>query len=143
MYQKYISEEDVNGLMKFSATPQAQKMIQAILEKDVQEQHVGASPLQARDQAIADLRRDEGKELNRIVSSMSPEELHYLESHSAHFQQMQSLVGQMRKEAGQAARDKQTELMKAIVAKHQPELAEAKRAYETSRQAAPSSNGPK
>jgi hypothetical protein len=142
VYQKYISQDDANGLTKFSATPQAQHMIQAILEKDVQKQHAGAPPLQARDQAIADLQRDEREELNRIVSSMSPEDSHYLESHYVHFQQMQPLLAQMQREAGQATRDKQTELMKAIVAKHQSELADAKRSYEASHPSAPNSNRP-
>ena len=142
VYQKYISEEDASGITRFSATPQAQRMIQAVLDKEAQEVQAGVTPLQARDQAIADLRRDEGEELNRIVLGMDPEYLRYLESHSDHFLQMQPLTAQMHKEAGKALREKQTELTKAIVAKHQSELAEAKRSYEASHASSPGSRPP-
>jgi rubrerythrin len=97
----------------------------------------------ARDQAIASLERNEGEEVERIVSSMSRQDLRDLESSSAHLQQMQPVLAQMRKETGQATMDKQVELMKAIVAKHQSELAQAKHNYEASHPSAPSSKTPK
>ena len=142
IYEKYVSEDDANFLIRFTATPQGQKMLQSILTKDAQAQRAGAAPIQARDQAIAKVARDEGAEVARIVSSMSPKELRDLESHATHLLQMQPVLAQMKMEVGQATTDEQVKLMKAIVAKHQSELASAKRSYEGSHPSVPSSQVP-
>jgi hypothetical protein len=139
VYQKYVSEDDAKWLIKFMATPQGQRLLQSVLMKDAQAQQAGEAPIPARDQAIASLMRNEGEEVERVVSSMSSKDLRDLESRSAHLQQMQPVLAQMRKEAGQATMDTQVELMKAIVAKHQSELAEARHSYEASHPPASSS----
>jgi hypothetical protein len=139
VYQKYVSEDDANFLIRFMATPQGQEMIQSVLTKDAQAQHAGTAPLQARGQSIAKLARNEGQEVERIVSGMSPKDLRDLESRSPHLQQMQPVLTQMRMETGQATMDEQVKLTKAIIAKHQSELAKAKRSYEASHASVPSS----
>jgi len=142
VYQKYVSEDDAEWLIRFTATPQGQKLLQSILTKDTQAQHAGEAPLSARELALAKLARNEGEEVERIVSGMSPKDLRDLESRSAHLRQMQPVLAQMRKETGQATMDKQVELMKAIVAKYQPELAQAKHSYEANHPSAPNSKTP-
>ncbi|MGA7290197.1 MAG: hypothetical protein WBX02_18985, partial [Terriglobales bacterium] len=139
VYQKYISEADANFLIRFMATPQGQKMLQSVLTRDVQAQHAGAAPIQARDQALAKLARNEAEEVEHIVSSMSAKDLRDLESRFGHWQQMQPVLAQMRTETGQVTMDEQMKLMKAIVAKHQSELANANHSYETSHPSVPGS----
>jgi hypothetical protein len=142
VYQKYLSEDDAKWLISLTATPQGQKLVQSILEKDTQAQHAGTAPEQAREQTLADLSRNEGEEVDRIFSGMSLRDKQDLESHSAHLEQLQPVLAQMRKEASQATMDKQLELSKAIVAKHESELVEAKRSYDASHHQAPSSKTP-
>jgi len=139
VYQKYVSQDDANFLIRFMAT-QGQKLAQAVLTRDTQSQLAGTAPVQARDQTIAELARNEGAEVEHILSGMSPTELHSIESQSAHWQEMQPTLRQMRSETGQAILAKQAELSKGIVAKRQSELVDAKKHYEASH---PSASNPK
>ncbi len=132
VYQKYVSQDDAKFLIQFMATPQGQKLSQTILTKDTQSQVAGAAPELARDQTIRELERNEGAEVERVLSGLSPKELRNLESQSAHWQQMQPALKKMRTETGQAIIAKQTELARAISAAHQSDLAEAKRSYDAS-----------
>jgi len=131
IYQKYLSEEDAGWLIKFSATPQMQKLIRSILDKDRALQHEGIDPNQARSQAVASVAEDEENgELRRLAALMTPADERELKLRATHLEQMQPLLAQLRPEYNQALKDKQTELAKAIASKHAGELSQAKRKFE-------------
>lgn len=131
IYQKYLSEEDAGWLIKFSATPQVQKLIRSILEKDRALQHEGVDPTQARDEAVARVaEEEENAELSRLAALMTPADERELKLRAPHLQQMQPLLAQLRAEYSQALKDRQTDLAKAITSKHAAELSEAKRTFE-------------
>jgi hypothetical protein len=143
VYQKYISQDDQEFLNRFSATPEGQKAAQAVMAKETQQAQNGHPPSEAEnDQAIAELVRDEGAEVNRVLSSMSPTELREVESLKAHWEQLQPVLGQMRSEVQQALGAKQVEIARTIKAKHQAELIEAKRSYEANHTSAPDTQTP-
>jgi hypothetical protein len=142
VYQKYLSEDDAELLIRLTATPQGQKLVQSVLAKDTRAQHAGTAPEQAREQALSDLARNEGEEVERIFSGMSPKDGRDLESNSVHLEQLQPVLVQMRKEASQATLNEQSQLSKSIVARHQSELVEAKRSFDASHPKAPSSQTP-
>ena len=131
IYQKYLSEEDAGWLIKFSATPQMQKLIRSILEKDRALQYEGVDPNQARNQAVARVAEEqENAELGRLATLMTPADERELKLRVTHLEQMQPLLAQLRSEYNQALKDKQTELAKAITSKHAGELSQAKRKFE-------------
>jgi hypothetical protein len=132
VYQKYVSEDDARFFIRFMATPRGQKLSQSLLTKDANAQHAGAAPEKAYEQAIAELARNEGAEVERILSGMSPAELREIESQSGHWQEMQPAMRQMRGEVTQVVIAKQTGIARSIAMKHQSELAEAKRSYDAS-----------
>jgi DNA-binding MarR family transcriptional regulator len=142
VYQKYLSEDDAELLIRLTATPQGQKLVQSVLAKDARAQHAGTAPELAREQALADLARNEGEEVERIFSGMSPKDRRDLESNSVRLEQLKPVLVQMRNEASQATLNEQSRLSKAIVTKHQSELVEAKRSYDASHPKAPSSQTP-
>jgi hypothetical protein len=133
VYQKYISEDDQKFLNRFLATPQGQRAAQAVMTK-VTEQAQNARPTSETKyrQAMAELEREEGVEIERTLSGMSPTELRDVESLRAHWEQVQPVLGQMRNELQQALGAKQEELARTIKTKHQSELIEAKRSYDAS-----------
>jgi hypothetical protein len=142
VYQKYVSEDDASFFNRFMATPQGQKLARSLYAKETQAVQGGAAPLEAYEQALGKLARDEGAEVERILSGMSPKELLEIESQSARWQRMQPVMRQMRGELSQAIVAKQTDLARAVATKHQSELIEAKRNYEASQPPAPSSQSP-
>lgn len=142
VYQKYVSEDDAKFFIRFMATPQGQKLTQSLYTKDTQAIQAGAAPEEAYEQALAELARNEGAEVERILSGMSPKELREIQTQSAHWQQMQPVMRQMRGEFSQVIVSKQIELARAIAAKRQPELAEAKRGYEAGHPSSPTSKAP-
>jgi Uncharacterized protein conserved in bacteria (DUF2059) len=76
VYQRYISEDDAKYLNMFLATPLGQKVAQAVMAKHTEQaQRAGTDPEAAQDQAIAELVRDGGAEVERTLSDMSPTEL--------------------------------------------------------------------
>jgi len=82
-YQKYISEDDAKFVIRFAATPKGQKLAQTFLAKQEQAQEAGAAPAAAYDQARAELARNEGAEVERILSGIGPKELRDIESQTA------------------------------------------------------------
>ena len=140
--QKYISEDDAKFLIRFIATPQGQKLVQTVLTKEAQAQHAGAPPEKAYGQAMAELARNEDAEVERVLSGMTPKELREINSQSAHWEQMQPALRQLREEVGQALAAQQKELARTIAAKHRSELLEAKRGYEASHPSAQGSSSP-
>jgi hypothetical protein len=142
VYQKYVSEDDARFVIRFMATTQGQKLSQSLLTKNANAQHAGAAPEKAYEQALAELVRNEGAEVERILSGMSPAELREIESQSEQWQEMQPAIRQMRGEISQVVVAKQTDIARSIAVKHQPELTEAKRSYEASHLAASTPNAP-
>src|SRR5260370_30162006 len=61
VYQKYVSEDDAKFFNRFLATPQGQKLAQSLYSKETQAVHEGAAPLEAYEQALAELARHEGE----------------------------------------------------------------------------------
>lgn len=139
VYQRYVSEDDARFFIRLMATPQGQKLSQSLLTKDANAQHAGSAPEKAYEQALAELARNEGAEVERIFSSMSPAELREIASQSGHWQEMQPVMRQMRVEVSQVVVARQTDIARSIALKHQSELAEAKRDYEASH---PSASAP-
>lgn len=130
IYQKYISEKDATWLIRLSATPQMQEVLQSVLTSDERLQHSGTAPLEARDQTMHRLAHEERDEVERILSRLSAADQRELESHQASLQAMQPLLAQLRKECSEAVLRKQSELADAIVGEHRSELVEAKRKYD-------------
>ena len=131
MYQNYISEDDAAFLIHFFASPQGQKMVRSVLTKDAQEQHAGVAPIEARQLAIAEIASDEGREVDRVVGSMSPKQLRELDARAGYLKTMQPVLAKMQQEYSQALKDQQVEAARAVVAKHQSEMSAAKRDYES------------
>jgi hypothetical protein len=142
VYQKYVSEDDAKFFNRFLATPQGQKLAQSLYSKETQALHKGAAPLEAYQQALAELARNEGAEVERILSSMGPTELRAVESQSARWQQMQPVMQRMRGEFSQVIVAKQMELAGAIAVKHQSELARARDSYEAGHRSASDNKAP-
>lgn len=130
VYQKYLGEEDAKWLIRFFATPQGQKLVQVVLTKDVQAQHAGDAPLEAREKTLAALQQNEGDEVRRVMTGINPQDMRDMEKHAARMQQLQPVLGQIRQEFAQAVIDKQQELSKAIVSRHMAEMVEARTKYE-------------
>jgi hypothetical protein len=143
VYQKYISEDDERFLNRFLATPQGQKVAQAVMAKKAEQgQRANAESEAADDRAIAELVRNGGAEVQRTLSDMSPEELREVKSLTAHWKQLQPVLWQMQGEVSQAIAAKQVELARTIKARHRAELIEAKRSYDVSHTSAPNSQTP-
>jgi hypothetical protein len=140
--QKYLSEDDAKFLTWFMATPQGQKLVHTLLTNEARAQYAGAPAEKAHEQAMAELARNENAEVERVLSGMTPEELREIDSQSAHWEQMQPALRQLREEVGQALIAQQKVLARTIAAKHRSELLEAKRSYEASHPSAQSSNTP-
>jgi hypothetical protein len=51
-YQKYMSENDVQFLTRFMATPQGQKLLVDFWEANIRAQHAGVTPLDAHNQRL-------------------------------------------------------------------------------------------
>lgn len=134
VYQKYLSEGDARMLIELFATPQGQQAVQKFLEATVQAQHSGFTPMQAREKAAA-MVSGENAEVLRVYNKMTPEQKHGAElfSQSSDYKRIQLVLNQIAVEYEQATIDKQMDLAKSIALKHQAEIEEAKRAYETSK----------
>lgn len=132
VYQKYLSESDARMLIELFATPEGQQLVKRFLENTVQAQHAGLSPMQARDQAIASIPREENNRVLRLYNKMTPEQRRGAElfAQSSDYKRIQVVLNQIAVEYQQATIDRQTELAKAIALKHQAEISEAKSAYE-------------
>jgi hypothetical protein len=132
VYQKYLSESDARMLIELFATPEGQQLVERFLENTLQAQHAGLSPMQARDQAAAYVPREENDRVLRLYNRMTPEQRRGAElfAQSSDYKRIQAVLKQIAVEYQQATIDKQTELAKAIVLKHQAEMSEAKSAYE-------------
>jgi hypothetical protein len=131
VYQNYISADDAAFLIHFFASPQGQKMVRSVMTKDTQEQHAGVAPMEARQLAIAKIASDEGREVDRVVGSMSPKQLRELDARAGYLKTMQPVLAKMQQEYSQALKDQQVEAARAVVAKHQSEMSAAKRDYES------------
>jgi hypothetical protein len=136
-YQKYMSQEDVKFLTHFMATAQGQQLVMAYFEANIRAQHAGATPAEAHRQALTYLGHEDIKEVQRIADELSPAEKRDLAAHSARFQQLQPVLAKIQNEYSQALIDKQTELAKAIAQKHQMEMTEAKRNYDSAHKPSP------
>jgi hypothetical protein len=142
IYQKYISEEDATWLIRLSATPQMQKIIQTALASDEPLQGSDTAPLEARYETLYRLATEERDQVERILSSMSTADQKELEAHKATLQAMQPLLAQLRKECSEATQRKQSELAHAVVQEYQSELVEAKTKYEAEHPQDPKSSSP-
>lgn len=133
IYQKYISETDANMMIQMFASPQGQELVRKFLEATVQAQHAGLTPMQARDRAAAMVSVEENERVLKVYNSTSPEQRRGAElfSQSSDYKRIQLVLKQIAVEFEQATIEKQTELAKAIALKHQAEMSEAKRLYES------------
>jgi hypothetical protein len=132
IYQKYLSETDAKMLIELFASPQGQELVKKFLDLNVQAQHAGLTPMQARNEATAALAGPENDAVLAIYKKMTPEEKRGAElfSQSANFKRIQSILQRIAVEFEQATIEKQTDLAKAIAEKHQLEMTEAKRQYD-------------
>ena len=134
IYRKYISEADAKMLIELFASPQGQELVRKFLEATVRAQHAGLTPMQARDRAAVMVSGEENDRVLNVYNTMTPEQRRGAElfSQSSDYRRIQLVLKRIATEFEQATIEKQTDLAKAIVLKHQAEMTEAKRRYDAS-----------
>jgi hypothetical protein len=132
IYEKYLSSDLAEQLIQFFATPPGQDAVRIVLEKMIQAQHAGATVSESHRIAEEYLQQDRNGAGTKILSEMTPAQRKKADSLGSEYRRMQPVFAQINTEYSQALIANQTELVKAIVQKHQDEIAQAKSKYEAS-----------
>jgi hypothetical protein len=139
VYQRHLSEGDARMLIELFATPKGQQLIRKFLEANVQAQHSGLTPMEAREKATGTVSGEDAAAMDaaamNVYNKMTPEQRRDAElfPRSPDYKRIQSVLNQIAVEYEQATVNKQMDLAKAITLKHQAEIEEAKQSYEASR----------